>query len=1173
MRLNRIQQEVIDYNGNGLVFASAGTGKTNTIALKISNIILTQKANPNEILCLTFTNKGCNEISERVLQKVGDNAKFIPIKTFHSYCYSLIKEKNLFDKCNLTDYSIFDEEDAKSVIKKVINDMDLSVPFSKKEFDLYHIISFIKKTAIERHILHEDILSSCESVISCFYSKDKGIFNQRVRKLVYKFSGDITSLYDIETLTEFLRKYQFELETSHAYDFDDLEYYANVAIQNKEFLHVLKQKYKYVFIDEAQDTSYDEYNFVKQFITEAKVFLCGDFFQTIYEWRGSSPNRIIEDYKRNFNAKTFVFNINYRSTKNIANSSFGLLKNMFPTLVEEIYEEDVVSDNGNLGEPIYIKSCVNLVEEAKFINEQIKINQEKNACVLVRTNDYAIKLSQNVDQKKFFLVQDFQYYKRNEVKEIIAFLKLILNPYDTVSLERIAVKYVKGFGDARLGKITSNKAYALGIRIADLLDIKTHRGKGDQYYLLTEKLLANDIVVFDTETTGLDIEKDEIIQIAAIKIDKNGNVIDKFNLYVKNKKPVGDSYYVHKISDEKLAKYGIEKKEALNRLLNFIGNSLVVGHNVTFDLNILNAELEKNGIPSKHFDYYDTYLIARKFITGQLNFKLETLSKNLHLSHESSHDALDDVEATASLLVYLVNNHLNTTKEERMLFLSPYLKLFSDLATILDKYRDELYNISFEIFLKNVVDSLNMRKVYEKSSTAIFNIEHFLKIGKLISFKTNNAYNSLRNMVNIASLSASDFDAIYKEQNLIPIITVHQSKGCEFNDVYIAGMGTDIFPSYVSRINNTIEEEKRLFYVAYTRAKNRLYLLSPQQNVYGYKVEPSILLKYIPTQYIERLYSFSRPSIKIAPSFEELNSGLVESSFNRKSELHLSSVVDVDAAIDEAIEYIDDEDYDSAIEILSDFKNGSNPDVYYYLGVAYYSRNDDTDDIDKAKDYLMKSYNYGKPESIVALGDLYLQYREYDDAFDCYRIAGNRKIVESYNNLGLCYSNGYGTPQNLRLAFIYYQMAAKEGNSEGQFNVGSAYELGSGTPINLRKAFEWYSKAAEQDNVDAIYNIGTFYYDGKYVRQDYDKALEQFKRVIELQPNDADAHNFIGLILYQKHRLNEAIPWIKKAFDLGNEYSSFILGVVYNELGNQIEARKWFVKAKNLGIEESKQYL
>ena len=122
MRLNRIQQEVIDYNGNGLVFASAGTGKTNTIALKISNIILTQKANPNEILCLTFTNKGCNEISERVLQKVGDNAKFIPIKTFHSYCYSLIKEKNLFDKCNLTDYSIFDEEDAKSVIKKVIND-------------------------------------------------------------------------------------------------------------------------------------------------------------------------------------------------------------------------------------------------------------------------------------------------------------------------------------------------------------------------------------------------------------------------------------------------------------------------------------------------------------------------------------------------------------------------------------------------------------------------------------------------------------------------------------------------------------------------------------------------------------------------------------------------------------------------------------------------------------------------------------------------------------------------------------------------------------------------------------------------------------------------------------------------------------------------------------------
>lgn len=77
---------------------------------------------------------------------------------------------------------------------------------------MYHIISFIKKKVIERHILHEDILSSCENVISCFYTKDKEFFNQRIRRLVYKFSGDITSLYDIETLTEFLRKYQFELE-------------------------------------------------------------------------------------------------------------------------------------------------------------------------------------------------------------------------------------------------------------------------------------------------------------------------------------------------------------------------------------------------------------------------------------------------------------------------------------------------------------------------------------------------------------------------------------------------------------------------------------------------------------------------------------------------------------------------------------------------------------------------------------------------------------------------------------------------------------------------------------------------------------------------------------------------------------------------------------------------
>lgn len=853
MKLNKVQQAVIDYDGNALVYASAGTGKTNTLALKIGDIISKKKARPNEILCLTFTNKGCNEIAERVSQKVGEDAKEVTIKTFHSYCYSLIKEKKLFDQCCATDYSIFDEEDSKLVIKKVVEDIDLPVPFLKKEIDLYHIISLIKKTAIQQHILFDDIRYSCNTVINEFYTCQAKYFNAQIKKRIYKFKNDITSTYSATQLLDFVERYQAELRSSHAYDFDDLEYYANVAIKDKSFLDSLKKRYKYIFIDEAQDTSFDEYNFVKQFAKKSRVILCGDFFQTIYEWRGSRPSEIIKDFRSTFEPQTFVFNINYRSSKNIVESSFALLKDMFPDSVAETYVEDVISENSIAGEPVYLKYCYNVVDEANFINKQVQINGESNACVLVRTNDYAINLSKHVDPNKFFLVQDFQYYKRNEVKEILAFLKLILNPYDTVSLERIAIKYVKGFGSARLKKLTTEQAFNMGVRIADLLDIKTHDGNGDQYNMLTEKLAKGEVVVFDTETTGLDIENDEIIQIAAIKINENGEAIDKLNIYVRNQRPVGSSYYIHKISDEKLAKDGLEKREALNLLLNFIGNNLVVGHNVTFDLQMLNAELEKSGMAAKHFDYYDTYLMASRFISNQPNFKLETLSKNLNLNHESTHDALDDVKATAYLLVYLVREHLSITKLPRMKILSSYLQLFRNLAEMLENFREELYKVPFEKFLEKVVDALNMKKIYEKSSNAIFNIEHFIKIGRLIGAKTRNTYNSLRNIVNVASLSSSDFDAIYKEQHLIPIITVHQSKGCEFNDVYIAGLGGKIFPSYVSQINGSIDEEARLFYVAYTRAKNRLYLLVPEMNLYRYEIGPSQFLGHIPPKYIKEI--------------------------------------------------------------------------------------------------------------------------------------------------------------------------------------------------------------------------------------------------------------------------------------------------------------------------------
>ena len=228
---------------------------------------------------------------------------------------------------------------------------------------------------------------------------------------------------------------------------------------------------------------------------------------------------------------------------------------MFNELVENTYDCDNISYNNDIGKKIELIACDTHYEEVVIIDNYVKLSNKDNSAVLVRKNEYAIELSKQLrklNPNKYFLVQDYQYYRRNEVKEIMAFLRLILNPYDTVSLERIAMKYVKGFGQKKLSKILTEEAVNNGIRVSDLLDIKTHLGMGNQYKRLTDKLQRNEIVIFDTETTGLKFGEDEIIQIAAIKINSDFEILDKVNILVKANRPVGDSYLIHGISDELL---------------------------------------------------------------------------------------------------------------------------------------------------------------------------------------------------------------------------------------------------------------------------------------------------------------------------------------------------------------------------------------------------------------------------------------------------------------------------------------------------------------------------------------------------------------------------------------------------------------------------------------------
>ena len=864
MNFNGSQRAVINCKNNALIYASAGTGKTSTLAEKIKLQILDDGIDPASILCLTFTNRGCEEIKKKVSENVDE--KFfqkLTIKTFHSFCFELLNEYRNLNGFPINDAIIYDEDDCKLVCKEIRERKELRLFFSDDNDGLNKLISYMKDHLNKSGPFSGDYLSSLKEVIAreyAFHSSDLDeTFKTQIAKEFGKPITTLTKMIGSDTLCDVVDSFQRELEISHALDFNDLVYYANRYILDDEFCDAIAKKYKWIYIDESQDTSFLEYSLIKKISKYSRMVLSGDFFQTIYEWRGSNPSEILSDFRKTYDPEIFYYDVNYRSTKNIALASFSVLRRLFPTEVDDIYRNGIESANADYGDYIGIHKSSWISDEAEFIDQDVRAHNTNDSCILVRTNPYAKELSyflQKINPDRYFLVQDYQYYRRPEVKEILAFLRLIMNPYDTVSLERIAIKYVRGFGDVKLLNLTSDESYKTGVRIADLLDKKTHEYGGDSYGCLLENLNLGNVVVFDTETTGLNIDSDEVIQIACRRIDRDGNELDRFVTLVKTNKGVGDSVKVHHITDDEINRRGINKIDALTKFLEFTRGAVLVGQNVTFDISIMNSELERAGLPLIKNPFYDTLVISRRFIEGVKNYKLETLTKHLNLPSVGYHDAMEDVIATSNLMIYLINNPIAETKVKRIEILKKYLNLFNPLMNTLNGYKDRLYESCFEKFVEDVVASLNMEKIYSGKREHLFNIHHFVKLTKLLASKNTSNFNCLRNVVNIASLSTNDFDAIYKEHGLIPIITVHQSKGCEFDTVYMAGVEDGMYPAFYAK-GKSEDEEKRVFYVGITRAKKRLVICFREykDNGYGkiYNVYPSPFLGLFDRNYLKKI--------------------------------------------------------------------------------------------------------------------------------------------------------------------------------------------------------------------------------------------------------------------------------------------------------------------------------
>ena len=860
---NKKQQQVInELNQNILLSAGAGTGKTNVLSYRVANILNKNRANADEILCLTFTNKACRELKNRITSQLDfETANKITIRTIHGFAYQVITTTAKKAQTIFKEFVIFDDEDQKTLIRQTIANFPKA-----RALDIQYIVNCIEQLKQERalkHIYTKDIEDDYTTIYHQHLKFNK-TFNQQQ-------NDNLTKFFQFDGLNIIIN-YELALQQMHGLDYKDLIANAYRLFQDENICSSWRKRYKYIMIDEMQDTSSFEYTMLENLFPANNIMLCGDEFQTIYEWRGSNPQKILTAFTEKYNPLIINFNENYRSTRLLLEMAYNTLINLFhKETISHSYAKNLLSKSSELGHKIELKQANSLANEAQWIFQNIVnllplVKTPTQIAILVRQNNYLQNLTLHLNylaniynQKNqeapihFIQIDNIRFFKRQEIKDILSIMKYLINPNDYLSLQRILINLIPNIGIRTIKQISSAEYLQNGLRLSDFINANFQNPNYEPFSDLISAYLSKDIIVFDIEGTGTDIFADNIIQLSAIKIRK-GKKIAEFNRYLKSDKPVGDSEKVHHISDEYLQTHGENPKLVLQEFCQFIQDAIITGHNIRgYDMDILNQNLLKHNLKPVDFSNinFDTLDLVRRFYPNLPNHKLEFLSNHFQFETKSNHNSLDDVFATGELLHKLLEDKIIPTAKKRSELINKQKNKFIHVAQIFQKLHNILNdNLLLENLITQIVKEFDLVNIYKANATQdgavrLENIRNLFRLAKA-ELNSHRGTNGIKELLEYASLSNTDLDSLTSSHPKIPIITIHQAKGLEFDYEFLAGMNDDIFPSYFSTRNGSItEEEKRLFYVAITRAKNALFLSSSGR--------PSRLLNYIPEQFITKI--------------------------------------------------------------------------------------------------------------------------------------------------------------------------------------------------------------------------------------------------------------------------------------------------------------------------------
>ena len=493
--LNESQRAAVLYNdGPSLVIAGAGSGKTRVLTYKIA-YLLDNGYEPWSILALTFTNKAAREMKERIARAVGtEKAKYLWMGTFHSVFARILRTEA--DALGYSsNFTIYDSSDSKSLIKSLLKELNLDEKVYKP---------------------------------GLIQSRISNAKNHLVSAQAYAASGEFfrsDSEAKIPAMRDIYIRYCERCKQSDAMDFDDLLVNTYLLFKNNpDICDKYAERFRYVLVDEYQDTNFAQHSIVLQLTSKyQRVCVVGDDAQSIYSFRGANIDNILKFTRLYNDARLFKLEQNYRSTQLIVKAANSLIEKNREQIRKEVFSENSV------GEPITVTSAYSDVEEGEIVANKITSMHVKNGqpysdfAILYRTNAQSRIFEEALRKRAvaYRIYGGLSFYQRKEIKDVIAYFRLAVNPHDGEALKRVINYPARGIGDTTLNKIIATAAQegvSLWTIISSPLDYGLNINKGTHAKLQGFRDIIAGFVSKVETTNAYDLGK-EIVGASGIMAD------------------------------------------------------------------------------------------------------------------------------------------------------------------------------------------------------------------------------------------------------------------------------------------------------------------------------------------------------------------------------------------------------------------------------------------------------------------------------------------------------------------------------------------------------------------------------------------------------------------------------------------------------------------------------